>query len=136
MDALEKVSLQLGELRQPQYIRPWPVLLPAVILMKQRGQVGVRKSPLVTNLRSASPFSGGRSASFARKEAPSMRSMRSFAAKALASGVKRPEVTMAPSATFAAVMAARSSRTGLMPIGYGSQALVRTRIEGCSASAA
>src|SRR5438105_3241113 len=45
-------------------MRPSRVLLRAVILMEQRGQVGVRKSPLVANLSSASAFSGSSAASF------------------------------------------------------------------------
>ena len=85
--------------------------------MEQRGQVGVRKSPLVANLRRPSAFSGSSAASFSMSAAPSMSWMCSFAAKPTASGVNRPAVTITPSATLAEVMATRSSRSGLMPIG-------------------
>src|SRR5258706_420880 len=82
-------------------MRPSPVLLRAVILIEQRGQVGVRKSPLVASLSRLSAFSGSSAASFSSSDAPSISWMFSFAAKPTASGVNLPAVTSTPSATVA-----------------------------------
>src|SRR5258706_542788 len=76
-------------------MRPSPVLLRAVILIEQRGQVGVRKSPLVANLSRLSAFSGSSPASFSSSDAPSISWMFSFAAKPTASGVNLPVLSRA-----------------------------------------
>src|SRR5258708_7061538 len=114
-------------------MRPSPVLLRAVILIEQRGQVGVRKSPLVANLSRLSAFSGSSAASFSSSDAPSISWMFSFAAKPAASGVNVPAVTSTPSATFAEGMAALADWPG-SPLGRVARRASATSAEGTVAS--